>query len=132
MHNNYTIQSFDIHLNSAHSLDKKTVSCLTLNWEFTTKLILTIYLTYHSSTYQMHKNITTQNKKNHHNTRYTWFTPSVGATSTELHLYSTLYKTTILICALSCRSSAHSTAKPFLQNPLRTQLQRSSMHSART
>ena len=54
----------------------------------------------------MHK--TKQNKKtkgNHHNTRYTWFTPSVGATSTELLFYSTLSNNTVLICALSYRSS---------------------------
>ena len=34
----------------------------------------------------------------------TWFTPSVGATSTELCFISTFFKITVLICALSCRS----------------------------
>ena len=45
-----------------------------------------------------------------------WFTPSVGATSTELHLYSSLYKATQFL-------SAHSAAD-LLNNPkLCTQLQ---------
>ena len=66
------------------------VTCLTLNWEFTAKLILNS-LSY-LSTYQMHKTEQEQNNKNHHNTRYMWFTPNVGATSIELRLYSTLYK----------------------------------------
>ena len=35
---NYTIQSFDIHLNS-FAVQIKTVTCLTLNWEFTVKLL---------------------------------------------------------------------------------------------
>ena len=34
----------------------------------------------------------------------TWFTPSVGAASTELCFIQLLYKITVLICALSCRS----------------------------
>ena len=34
----------------------------------------------------------------------TWFTPSVGVTSTELCFIQISTKTTVLICALSCRS----------------------------
>ena len=34
----------------------------------------------------------------------TWFTPSVGATSTEMCFIQLFTKTTVLICALSCRS----------------------------
>ena len=34
----------------------------------------------------------------------TWFTPSVGATSTELCFIQLFTKPTVLICALSCRS----------------------------
>ena len=32
----------------------------------------------------MHKTKQHKRKRNHHNTQYTWFTPSVGATPTEL------------------------------------------------
>ena len=51
----------------------------------------------------------------------TWFTPSVGVTSTELSFIQLSTKTTVLICALSCRSlqtikSAH-TAIDFLNHP---------------
>ena len=47
--------------------------------------------------------------RNRNNTRTTtpdimWFTPSVGAMSTELCFISTFFKITVLICALSCRS----------------------------
>ena len=70
----------------------------------------------------MHKNIIETTLKNHHNTRYMWFTPNVGATSTEMRLYSTVYKHTVLIFALSCRSSqqpktANLAAEPFFQKP---------------
>ena len=34
----------------------------------------------------------------------TWFTPSIGATSTKLCFIQLFTKTTVLICALSCRS----------------------------
>ena len=51
----------------------------------------------------------------------TWFTPSVGVTSTELCFIQLFYKITVLICALSCRSLQSS--KP------RTQ-QQASAHSA--
>ena len=34
----------------------------------------------------------------------TWFTPSVGVTSTELCFIQLSTKTTVLICTLSCRS----------------------------
>ena len=76
----------------------------------------------------------------------TWFTPSVGATSTNCVLFNLLQNPS-LICALSCRSlrsltAAHTAAGLcahsyrslflFLQNPLRTQLQRSSTHTAGT
>ena len=45
----------------------------------------------------------------------TWFTPNVGATSTELCFIQLFTKTTVLIYALSCRSlqvlkAAHTTA----------------------
>ena len=50
-----------------------------------------------------------------------WFTPSVGVTSTELRFIQLSIKTTVLICALSCRSLQSS--KP------RTQLQ-ASAHTA--
>ena len=48
----------------------------------------------------------------------TWFTPSLGVTSTELCFIQLFTKTTVLICALSCRSllvlkAAH-TAADFL------------------
>ena len=33
-----------------------------------------------------------------------WFTPSLGVTSTELCFIQLFTKTTVLICALSCRS----------------------------
>ena len=51
----------------------------------------------------------------------TWFTPSVGATSTELCFIQLFTKTIVLICALSCRSlqvlkAAH-TAADFLYHP---------------
>ena len=74
-----------------------------------------------------------------------WFTPSVGVTSTNCVLLNLLQNHS-LICALSCRSfqsskSVHTAAGPcahscrsFLnlpyKNPLRTQLQRSSTHTA--
>ena len=51
----------------------------------------------------------------------TWFTPSVGVTSTELCFIQISTKTTVLICALSCRSLQSS--------KLRTQLQ-ASAHTA--
>ena len=51
----------------------------------------------------------------------TWFTPSVGVTSTELCFIQLFTKSTVLICTLSSRSlqvlkSAH-TAADFLNNP---------------
>ena len=51
----------------------------------------------------------------------TWFTPSVGVTSTELCFIQLSTKITVLICALSCRSlqflkAAH-TAADFLNHP---------------
>ena len=58
----------------------------------------------------------------------TWFTPSVGVTSIELRFIQLSTKTTVLICALSCRSlqvlkAAH-TATNFLYHP------KPSMHTA--
>ena len=50
-----------------------------------------------------------------------WFTPSVGVTSIELCFIQLFTKTTVLICALSCRS--------FQSSKLRTQLQ-ASAHTA--
>ena len=51
----------------------------------------------------------------------TWFTPTVGDTSTELCFISTFFKITVLIYALSCR---------YLQSlELRTQ-QQASVHTA--
>ena len=66
----------------------------------------------------------------------TWFTPSLGVTSTELCFIQLFTKTTVLICALSCRSlqvlkaahtatglCAHSCrSSNHLQNPLRKEL----------
>ena len=48
----------------------------------------------------------TQQNKTHRTTTpdITWFTPSVGVTSTELCFIQLFTKTTVLICALSCRS----------------------------
>ena len=70
----------------------------------------------------MHKNIKGKNKKNHHNTRYTWFTPSVGDTSIELRLYSTLYKQHSSDLSTQLQISVHSAAY-LLNNPkLRTKL----------
>ena len=103
----------------------------------------------------MHKTKTTQTKRNHHNTRCTWFTPSVVATSTELCFIQLFtnnsfdLRTQLQISADSAIGllnnpktahlavdifllTAHSAADPFLQNPLRTQLQRSSMHTVGT
>ena len=65
-----------------------------------------------------------RNKTQHKRTTtldITWFTPSVGVTSTELCFIQLSIKTTVLICALSCRSLQSS-------NP-RTQLQ-ASVHTA--
>ena len=68
----------------------------------------------------------------------TWFTPSVGVTSTELCFIQLFTKTTVLIYALSCRSlqvlkATHTAADLLItKNPLRTQLQRSSTHTAGT
>ena len=51
----------------------------------------------------------------------TWFTPSVGVTCTELCFIQLSTKTTVLICALSCRSlqvlKATHTAADFLNHP---------------
>ena len=85
-----------------------------------------------------------------------WFTPSVGATSTKLRFIqlatklqfdlrtqlqiSSVLKAThtaadlslILLTKTLCAHSSRSFLNPYYKNPLRTQLQRSSTHTAET
>ena len=102
-------------------LDKQIVPCLTLYWEFTTKLVFSSDLTYQLYIYQCIKNIKTT--QNNHNTRDNVVHPQCRVYVHRTMFYSTLYKnhssdlrTQLQIpsipqsCALSCRS-------------LRTQLQ---------
>ena len=87
----------------ASRLDKQTVPCLTLYLEFTAKLVFSSDLTCQLYIYQCikeHNNNTT--KTTTHDIM--WFTPSLGATSTELCFIQLFTKATVLICALSYRS----------------------------
>ena len=89
----------------ASRLDKQIVPCLTLYWEFTAKLFVSSDLTYQIYIYSYQcikdKTETTQRTTT---PDITWFTPSVGATSTELCFIQLFTKITVLICALSYRS----------------------------
>ena len=60
--NDHTIQIFDSHY-IASQLDKQTVSCSTLDWEFTAKLVFSSDISYQLSTYQCIKEHNKNNKK---------------------------------------------------------------------
>ena len=123
-------------------LDKQTVPCLTLYWEFTAKLIISSDLTYQLYNYSCIKEQTTTQQN--HNTRYNVVHPQFSGYFHRTVFYSTLYKnhssdlrTQLQIpsipqsCTLSCRS-LRTQLQIFLitKNPLHTQLLRSSMHTA--
>ena len=75
----------------ASQLDKQTVSCLTLNWEFTVKLIFSSDLTYQLYIYQCIKEHNRTTQKNH-NTRYNVVHPQFRGYVHRTVFYSTLYK----------------------------------------
>ena len=118
--------------------------CLTLYWEFTAKLIISSDLTYQLYNYSCIKEQTTTQQN--HNTRYNVVHPQFRGYVHRTVFYSTLYKNhssdlrTQLQIPSSPQSHAHS-CRPLrtqlqisfiTQNPLRTQLQRSSTHTAGT
>ena len=127
-------------------INKQTVTCLTLYWEFIAKLFISSDLTYQIYLIiNAYKNMKTITKRTT-TPDITCFTPSVGVTSTELCLFNFLQNhssdlRTQLQISSSPLSHAHS-SRPLctqlrislnlLQNPLRTQLQRSSTHTAGT
>ena len=74
----------------ASRLNKQTVPCLTLYWEFTAKLAFSNDLTYQLYIYQCIKNITTTQKN--HETRYNVVHPQFRGYIHRTVFYSTLYK----------------------------------------
>ena len=92
------------------------MTCLTLYWEFTVKLFISSDLIYQIYLAINARRIN-KNRDNHknHNTRYNVVHPQCRGYVHRTVFYSTCYKTTVLICAHSCRSlqslkSAHTAA----------------------
>ena len=69
----------------ASRLDKQTVTCLTLFWEFTAKLFVSSDLIYHIYSYQCIK-------EHNNNTRYNVVHPQFKGYVHRTVFYSTLYK----------------------------------------
>ena len=98
------------------------MSRLTLNWEFTVKLVFSSDLTYHLSTYQCMKRKQKPYKITTTTQYITWFTPRVGATSTELLLFNSLQNNSSDLCTqlqiLPSILTAYLVAVPFLTKTL--------------
>ena len=80
------------------------MTCLTHYREFTAKLITSSDLCYQMYTDLMHKNSRNRNNTINHDTKYNVVHPQCRGYVHKTLFYSTCYKTTVLICALSCRS----------------------------
>ena len=100
------------------------MTCLTRYREFTAKLVISSDLIYQIYLAINARKIN-RNRDNHknHNTRYNVVHPQCRGYVHRTVFYSTCYKITVLICALSCRSLLVLKIHAHSSRPLCTQLQ---------
>ena len=81
------------------------MTCISRYWEFTAKLFISSDLIYQIyKVINVEKTNINRNSTKNHNTRYNVVHPQCRGYVHRTVFYSTCYKITVLICALSCRS----------------------------